>query len=98
MRVHSHFLPSTDHALAGLDAEKLTGVNRTRTGLFLVFVGILVEVIPAVALYGGLSLIAGAVLIFIGRKALGAKHQRYASWSFAAIIAGVVAEYVGSFA
>ncbi len=87
-----------DHALARLDAEKRTGVSKTRTGLFLIFVGILVKVIPALALYGGLSLIPGAVLIFIGRKALGTKHQRYASWSFAAIIAGVVAEYVGSFA
>jgi hypothetical protein len=73
------------------------GVSRTRAGLFLMFVGILLEVIPAVALYAGLSLIAGSILIFVGRRALGAKYQRYVSWSFTAIIAGVVAEYAGSF-
>ncbi len=86
-----------DHAVARLDAEKLKGVRMTRTGLFLIFVGILFGLIPAVALYADLSLIAGAALIFLGRKALGARHQRYASWSFMALIAGVVAEFVGSF-
>ena len=86
-----------DHAVARLDAEKLKGVRMTRTGLFLIFVGILFGLIPAVALYADLSLIAGAALISLGRKALGARHQRYASWSFMALIAGVVAEFVGSF-
>ena len=42
-------------------------------------------------------LLAGGVLIFLGRRALGARHQRYALWSFIAVIAGVVAEFVGSF-
>lgn len=86
-----------DHALARLDAEKRKSVRKTRTGLFLIFVGLLFGLIPAVALYAGLSLIGGGVLIFLGRRALGARHQRYALWSFIAVIAGVVAEFVGSF-
>ena len=71
--------------------------GRLGRGLFLIFVGLLFGLIPAVALYAGLSLIGGGVLIFLGRRALGARHQRYALWSFIAVIAGVVAEFVGSF-
>jgi hypothetical protein len=86
-----------DHALARLDAKNRTGVSRTRTGLYLIFVGIVFEIIPAVATYAGLSLIAGAVLLFLNRRAFGAKYQRYVFWSFVAVTGGVIAEIAGSF-
>lgn len=85
-----------DHALARLDREKRKSISWTRTGLFLIFVGLLFGLIPAVALYANLALLAGGVLIFLGRRALGARHQRYASWSFVTVIAGVVIAFVGS--
>src|SRR5207245_5031187 len=84
-----------DHALAHLDAEKRKSVSKTRTGLFLIFVGLLFGLMPAVALYAGLSLIGGGVLIFFGRGALGARHQRSATWSFITVIPGVVSGVVG---
>jgi drug/metabolite transporter (DMT)-like permease len=86
-----------DHALARLSVEQRKAVSRSRTGLFLIFIGIVFGSIPAVALYAGLSLIAGAVLIFVGRGALGPKHRRYAFWSFLAIIVGVFGTFVSSF-
>ena len=86
-----------DHALARVGAEKRKDISWTRTGLFLVFVGLLFGLIPAVSLYASLSLLAGGVLILLGRRAFGARHQRYVSWSFAAVIAGVVVDFVGSF-
>ena len=86
-----------DHALARLDAEKRKSVSKTKTGLFLIFVGILFGLIPAVAVYAGLSELAGAVLLFLGGSALGARHKRYTTWSFGAIISGLVTEIVGSF-
>src|SRR5947208_8783249 len=78
-----------DHALARLDAEKRKSVRKTRTGLFLIFVGLLFGLIPAVALYAGLSLIGGGGMIFLGMRGVGAPHPRYA-WG------GVLAVYDGA--
>src|SRR5256885_3176649 len=67
-----------DHALARLDAEKHKSVSKTRTGLFLIFVGLLFGLIPAVALYAGLSLIGGGGLFFFVLWGFCGRPQRYA--------------------
>jgi hypothetical protein len=83
--------------MARLEPEKRNNAYRTKTGLGFILLGIILSPIPTAALYGGLSLIGGVVLVFLGRRAFGAKHQRYALWSFVLIIGGVVSELAGSF-
>jgi hypothetical protein len=79
-----------------MEPKKSESVNRTRTGLGLILLGIVMEAIPNLALYGALPLIAGAMLVFLGRRAFGTQHQRYVSRSFILVTGGVVAEFVGS--
>ena len=88
---------SVDHAIARMEPKKSSSLFRTKTGLGLILLGIILGPIPSFALYAGLFLIAGVVLVFFGRRAFGEKHQRYVSWSFILIIGGVVAESAGSF-
>jgi hypothetical protein len=86
-----------DHALARMEPKKRESVNRTRTGLGLILLGIVMEAIPTLSFYGALPLIAGVALVFLGRRAFGAQHQRYVSRSFILVVAGVFAQFVGSF-
>ena len=86
-----------DHALARLEPEKRESINRTRTGLGLILLGIVMEAVPTVSFYGALPLIAGAVLVFLSRRTFGTQHQRYVSRSFILVVAGVFAQFVGSF-
>jgi hypothetical protein len=80
-----------------MEPEKRESVNRTRTGLGLILLGIVMEAVPTLSFYGALPLIAGAVLVFLSRRTLGAQHQRYVSMSFILIVGGVFAQFVGSF-
>jgi hypothetical protein len=80
-----------------MEPKKSSSVYRTKTGLGLILLGTILGPIPAFALYAGWFEIAGVVLVFLGRRAFGPKHQRYVSWSFLLIVGGVVAESAGSF-
>ena len=86
-----------DFALARMEPQKRESVNRTRSGLGLILLGIVMKAIPSLSFYGAVPLIAGGVLVFLGRRAFGARHQWYTSGSFILVIGGVVAEFVGSF-
>lgn len=86
-----------DHALARLKPEQQARITRTRAGIFLIFVGIIFQPIPTLALYAGLAILAGVVLIFLGRRALGPRHQRYALRSFILVIVGQATTFVGTF-
>jgi hypothetical protein len=75
-----------DQLIARLDSRKHESVQRTRTGIILIFAGLVFSPIPSVRLYAGLSSIAGAILLYLGRHALGKTHQAYVSKSFITLV------------
>ncbi|MFQ6013047.1 MAG: zinc-ribbon domain-containing protein [Thermoplasmata archaeon] len=50
--------------------------GRTRTGLLLLTVGVVLSAIPYVSFVGFLLLIVGVLLLFLGADAFGARHRR----------------------
>lgn len=88
---------SLDIDLARLEPEQSKSLNRSRRGLWLVFIGILVQPIPRFAIYGGLAIIAGAIFVFLGRRSLDVNHQRFVSRSIVLLIVGQVAAFVSAF-
>ena len=73
-------------------------IGRTKTGLLLIIVGILLAPLPYVNLLGGLLSIVGAILVIIGRKAFGAVHSRNTVWSIAIYCLGIVIAIAASLA
>lgn len=78
--------------------QRTREIGRTKTGLLLIMVGILLAPLPYVNYLGSLLAIVGAILVIIGRKAFGAAHSRNTIWSIVIYCLGiaiVIGAYVG---
>ena len=87
---------AVDHGLARLSPQQQERVDWTRVGIYLIFAGIIFTPIPFIAVYSGIAILAGAVFIFLGRRALGPRHQRYAFRSFLLVTIAQVAAFIGA--
>ena len=65
-------------------------IDRTRTGLFLLTVGLFISWIPYVQYIGGLLVFIGAILVILGRRAFGDKHSTYVVLAFVVFIISMV--------
>ncbi len=80
-----------DYALALMPSERRTSINRTRTGIVLLIIGQVMAIIPAISILAGFAFVAGAILIFIGRKVFSKTHQSYVTRSIVLLVLGVLA-------
>ncbi|MEE9163257.1 MAG: hypothetical protein V3U17_00445 [Thermoplasmata archaeon] len=65
-------------------------IDRTKTGLLLLFIGVLLSWVPYVGFVGGIIFLVGAILVILGRKAFGPAHSRNVLIALALFVAGIV--------
>jgi len=78
--------------------NRVREIDRTKTGLLLLIIGILLGPIPYVVYVGGILVIIGAILVILGRKAFGPIHSRNTIWSVVIYIIGIGIVIAGSVA
>ncbi len=82
--------PGYGYAPAAGGPDWIRRVDRTKTGIFLLFVGSLLSWIPfGVSALGLLLLFVGAVLVIVGRKPFGASHARFVVASIVLFVVGI---------
>ncbi len=75
--------------------DRTQGISRTKTGLLLLIVGLLIGPIPFVGIVGDILILIGAILVIIGRKPFGPTHSRNTIWSIIIFVIGIVVVIVG---
>ena len=70
------------------------GRDRTVSGLLIMILGFAIIWVPYVDLLGGLLLLVGVILVFLGRDSFPGKHSTYVSVGGAMVILGLVASLV----
>jgi zinc-ribbon domain len=79
------------------ESARRTNIDRTKTGLLLVIVGILLEPVPY-ATYVGLILgIVGVIFVLIGRNPFGNSHSNYTVFSVVIYCVGIGITFVAGF-
>jgi hypothetical protein len=78
------------------DMERQRQIDRTRTGVLLLFIGALIGAIPYVGGIGALFTFIGAIFVILGRKAFGATHARNVILSIVLFILGISIAFVGA--
>ncbi len=89
---------STDYALAMAEHNRAQGISRTKTGLLLLIIGLLIGPIPFVGSIGSILDLIGAILIIIGRRPFGPAHSRNTIWSVIIYVVGIAVVFIGSVA
>ena len=67
---------STDYASVMAEHDKTQGISRTKTGLLLLIIGLLIGPIPLVGIIGSILDLIGAILVIVGRSPFGPEHSR----------------------
>ncbi|HYM39176.1 MAG TPA: hypothetical protein VEY12_03380, partial [Thermoplasmata archaeon] len=67
---------------------------RTRTGVVLLAIGVLVALVPVIGIVGSLLSLAGAILVILGRKAFGARHARNVVLAIVLFLVGFVGGFL----
>jgi hypothetical protein len=70
--------------------ERQKQVDRTKTGLLVLTVGLLIGWVPLIGAVGGLLAFIGAILVILGRKAFGDRHATLVIVSVVVYIASFV--------
>jgi MFS family permease len=79
------------------ESARRTNIDRTKTGLLLVIVGILLAPVPY-AMYVGLILaIVGVIFVLIGRNPFGNSHSNYTVFSVVIYCVGIGITFVAGF-
>ena len=89
---------SADYASAMAEHDKTQSINRTKTGLLLLIIGLLIGPIPFVGIIGVILDLIGAILVIIGRKPFGPAHSRNTIWSVVIYSVGIAVVIIGSVA
>ena len=79
------------------EVEKRRGIDRTKTGLFLLVIGFFLSWVPFVNFVATILQLIGALFVILGRHAFGRAHSRNVLWSVVIFILGVVAGVVAVF-
>ncbi len=72
-----------------------TQIDRTKTGLLLLIIGVLLAPVPYIGVIGSLLSLIGAILVILGRNAFGPKHSRNVIWAIVIYIVGGVIFFIG---
>jgi hypothetical protein len=64
-------------------------IDRTKTGLLILFIGVLVSWVPYVSFAGIIVVLVGAILVILGRKAFGPAHSRNVLLALALFLGGI---------
>ncbi len=72
------------------DFARQKQIDRTRTGLLLLFIGVLLSWVPYVSFAGIIIVLVGAILVIVGRKAFGPAHSRNVLIALALFVGGIV--------
>ncbi len=80
------------------DQDRSQSIARTKTGLLLLVIGLLMGPIPYVDILGGILVLIGAILVIVGGKPFGQTHSRNTIWSVIIYVVGVAVIIVGSVA
>jgi hypothetical protein len=78
--------------------DRAREVDRTKTGLLLLLIGVLFTPIPYVSIVGDILILVGAILVIVGRKAFGAIHARNTIWSIIIFVIGIAVIFAGGLA
>ena len=90
--------PQYNYAAAVAAQDRAREIDRTRTGLLLLLIGVLLQPIPYVGIIGGIIVLIGAILVIIGRKAFGPAHARNTIYSIVIFVVGIAVTIAGSIA
>ena len=88
--------PAQDYYADMKRRELQTQIDRTKTGLLLLVIGLIIGSLPFVSFIGGLLNIIGAILVILGRNAFGPQHSRNASVSLILYIGGAIVAGIGT--
>ncbi len=88
----------SDYTTVMADHDRTQGISRTKTGLLLLIIGLLVGPIPFVGVIGSTLDLIGAILVIIGRRPFGPEHSRNTIWSVIIYVVGIAVVIIGSFA
>ncbi len=72
------------------DYELNKWIDRSKSGLLLLLIGLIVGVIPLVGIFGFILALIGTIFLILGRRAFGDKHSKYVLLSVGAYIFGYV--------
>jgi ribosomal protein L40E len=77
--------------------QKKTEIDRTKTGLILLIIGVLLRPVPnqAISFLGYILILIGAILAILGRKAFGSEHARNTIWSIVIFVVGLAVVAIG---
>ena len=84
-----HASYSSSYASMMADHDRIQGISRTKTGLQLLIIGLLIGPVPYVGIIGGIIVLVGAILVIVGRKPFGPTHSRNTIWSIIIYIVGI---------
>ncbi len=71
-------------------------IDRTKTGLLLLLIGVIVGIIPIIGIVGLVLAVVGTILVILGRRAFGDKHSTYVLVSVGVYIFGfIIVFFVG---
>ena len=87
---------TANYASAMAEHDKTQGINRTKTGLLLLIIGLLIGPIPFVGVIGSILDLIGAILVIIGRRPFGPAHSRNTIWSVIIFVVGIAVVIIGS--
>jgi hypothetical protein len=85
------FPPRYEESRAEFGYETRGQIDRSKTGLMLLLIGIVIEVIPIIGIIGFFLALAGVIMIILGRQAFGDQHSFFVGVSVALYIFGVIA-------
>lgn len=82
--------PSQEYSNKAYGYESDKQIDRTKTGLFLLLIGIVIEVIPIVGIIGLLLAAIGVIMIILGRQAFGDRHTIFVGIAVALYFFGLI--------
>ena len=91
-------VPSYDYGTIMEMQQRTHDIDRTKAGLMLLVIGIILGPIPYVKFVGGILVLIGAILVIIGRKSFGPDHSRNTIWSAIVFVVGLVVVIAGTVA
>lgn len=72
------------------DVQRKQQIDRTKTGVLLILIGILIGWIPIIGAVGSILILIGAILVILGRKAFGPAHSRNVLMSIVLFFVGLI--------